>query len=743
MKLIPYQSFDKFLLRVPFHPIDKLNNLLKSIDGKDNPVKLFQEEFDPVFKEALFVASPHLYDAAKKMLYSENEIAEDDVLVSLLKYITRMSSRCTPFGIFSGCCIGNFTDFTSVNIGADNMHRTSTRLDMELIVAIIRQLEKNEEIKELLQYSVNSSVYSIGDQYRYVDYYYKGKERIHVLSSIVANDSLAELLKITSGNKKYDRLKEAFLELGDEEEVKEYLSEVINCKLLISELDIGSTGNQLLPETILKLESSGYKGGWLPLLEEVNKQLTDIDVQPIGRTLEDYETIISRLSANNIDGHKYLFQSDLSISTNECSIDKIYQAKVLEGISVLNRLNHASHGNNLNAFISEFYARYEEEEIPLSEALDTDIGIGFSSGDKGKRQDINEWLEDVEFKKKKMIITTVPVSDVDRYLMEKYESWCLHKHPDGVILRDEELGSFPENWNDVPNTIFAITEILNVIDKGSAPLLSISFAGGTSGATILGRFCHLDEEIDAFAREIIAVEDKLAEGYVLAEISHMPQDRVGNILLRPRLRKYEIPYLSNSSVSEEYKIPVTDLMVSVRNGVELRIRSKRLNKYVIPRLTSSHNYATNALPMYYFLGAVQSQHLRNSFKFQWGDLLTNKVQLPRVTYKDIVLAPARWNVNYSSLISLMSKNQCAASEAVAILRNSLSFPDRVVISHGDNKLMIDFNSMWSVKVFVSELKSQKFLLLEEFLFKENNFLAKRGADSFCNQVILFFKKEKQ
>lgn len=742
MTSIPYQSFDKFLLRVPFHPVNKLNRLLKSIDGKANPIKLFREEFDPVFREALFVASPHLYEAANKMLYSENEVVEDHVLVSLLKYITRMSSRCTPFGIFSGCCVGTYKDTTSISIDADSMHRTSTRLDMELIAAIVRQLEKNEEIKELLQYSVNSSVYNIGDQYRYVDYYYKGKERIHVLSSVMADDSLAELLRITIGNKKYNSLKEAFLEIGDEEEVKEYLNDVINSKLLISELDIGSTGNQLLPETILKLKSSGYNGEWLPLLEEVNRRLSDIDVQPIGRKLDEYGIIVSRLSDSNIDGHKYLFQSDLSISTSECSIDKIYHTKVLEGISVLNKLNHASHGNNLNSFINEFYARYEEEEIPLSEALDTDIGIGFSSGDKGKQQDINEWLEDVAFKKKKMMITTVPVSDVDRYLMEKYESWCLHKHPDGVVLKDEELLSFPENWNDVPNTIFAITEFLSPIDKENAPSLSISFAGGTSGATILGRFCHLDEKIDTFAREIIAVEDKLAEGYVLAEISHMPQDRVGNILLRPRLRKYEIPYLSNSSVSEEYKIPVTDLMVSVRNGVELRIRSKRLNKYVIPRLTSSHNYATNALPMYYFLGAVQSQHLRNSFKFQWGDLLTNKPRLPRIAYKDIVLAPARWNISYSSIISLTRENQCTVSEAVAILRKSLSFPDRVVISHGDNKLVIDFNCDWSVKVLVSELKSQKFLLLEEFLFRENRFLAKRGTDSFCNQVILFFKKEK-
>ena len=122
----------------------------------------------------------------------------------------------------------------------------------------------------------------------------------------------------------------------------------------------------------------------------------------------------------------------------------------------------------------------------------------------------------------------------------------------------------------------------------------------------------------------------------MAEIVHLPQQRTGNVLMRPVLREYEIPFLGRSSVDPAYAIPVSDLMVSVRNNTVL-LRSKRLNKFIIPHLSNAHNFSFGALSIYKFLCDLQSQNIMTNVGFSWGPLESETLYLPRVTYKNILM----------------------------------------------------------------------------------------------------------
>ena len=64
---------------------------------------------------------------------------------------------------------------------------------------------------------------------------------------------------------------------------------------------------------------------------------------------------------------------------------------------------------------------------------------------------------------------------------------------------------------------------------------------------------------------------------MFAEIVHLPESRIGNILMRPVLRQYEIPYLCGTTLSEEFQIPLTDLLVGIE-GDKVVLRSQKLNK---------------------------------------------------------------------------------------------------------------------------------------------------------------------
>ena len=57
---------------------------------------------DPLIREALAIASPTLYQA----LINHKE--DKQIHSSLLKYFSRMTSRSTPYGLFSFVSLGSF-----------------------------------------------------------------------------------------------------------------------------------------------------------------------------------------------------------------------------------------------------------------------------------------------------------------------------------------------------------------------------------------------------------------------------------------------------------------------------------------------------------------------------------------------------------------------------------------------------------------------------------------------------------
>src|SRR5262249_61048858 len=81
-----------------------------------------------------------------------------------------------------------------------------------------------------------------------------------------------------------------------------------------------------------------------------------------------------------------------------------------------------------------------------------------------------------------------------------------------------------------------------------------------------GRFCPGDPGFHRQVEEPLRAEEALQPDAVFAEIVHLPEGRLGNILARPVLRAYEIPYLGRASVPPDRQIPVTDLRVSVVSG---------------------------------------------------------------------------------------------------------------------------------------------------------------------------------
>lgn len=79
-------------------------------------------------------------------------------------------------------------------------------------------------------------------------------------------------------------------------------------------------------------------------------------------------------------------------------------------------------------------------------------------------------------------------------------------------------------------------------------ILIVNSIGGTNAANLFSRFCYEDTQLLTLAKDNCDYEQKVSPDKVLAEIVHLPEAGVGNILQRPHLRNYEITLSSKVKV---------------------------------------------------------------------------------------------------------------------------------------------------------------------------------------------------
>ena len=81
---------------------------------------------------------------AFNMLYKQKDSLNASEKETLLKYAIRSSTRCTPYGIFSGVDLGTFEKHTDVIVDMEK-NQTRTRVDMGWLCAVIKKLEEQNE----------------------------------------------------------------------------------------------------------------------------------------------------------------------------------------------------------------------------------------------------------------------------------------------------------------------------------------------------------------------------------------------------------------------------------------------------------------------------------------------------------------------------------------------------------------------------------------------------------------------
>lgn len=741
--------FKKFINRSPVLPINKYYS------AKSGNINTFLKNFflDDFVQTALYNSSHNFFNEVKFFLdgnYDNNSEKLNKFYCKALKYANRICTRSTPFGGFSGCAVGNIEYETGIKRVNDSEKLIRKhRLDYEFLFSLTDYLLKNTNIRKHIKYYPNNSMYVVGNKYRYVDFNIENREINYLLSSLESNEYVDEILIKAKDGCFYDDLIKYLLEDGNEEEESEnFLNDIIHSKIIIPEIHPNTIGDEYQYQILNVLENVLKREGIDSKIEEVYNYLKNIihDLDSISKkryTIDEINDITQRLKnlPLSFEVENYI-QIDSLIQYQENRISNKEIQDIKKGIRDYFKISQKSQDNRrLAEFINKFEERYEDTPVKLLEVLDPEFGIGY--GDYS-----NEFLVITP------IVDNVPITDKTKdkstfvwdnklhsFLFKKI--FDVHKNNlDEVVLFEDEINSFDFDIKDIPATFVAF---FNMYKTSEGYLYNFKNWSSDTAASILGRFSTLDNSFHELLSEIDDFEkSKLNENQILAEINHLSALRTGNITTRTNFRKYEIPYITVENNNGLKKINPNDIYVRVFDG-KVRLFDVKSAHEIIPILSNAHNYNNNPLPLYRFLSDVQNHSQINNLylNIDLGIISTLFTYIPRIRYKNFIFRAATWTIStndFKNVFEVDKKNERNISLLDLLEKHKI--PKKFYIADGDNKLLLDFDSLYDISEIIlkDELRNKSNLIIEEYI--PNSFsdeLEILPNEFYCNEMIVPFK----
>jgi thiopeptide-type bacteriocin biosynthesis protein len=742
-----------FVLRTPLLPFDELlawGEGLEAASVVEEPARLgaacaadrvrLRQRLRGVFsrpevREALFLASPDLEERFALWLQEPEGEQGPKVERALVRYFARMAGRATPFGLFAGCSVGTVGAESRLALAGRPGYRRHTRLDMDYLVLLTDALARAPELRRGLTFGVNTSLYPARGRLRFLEVRRNGKGWTHHQVAIETSEYLEATLARARAGASPAALTAALLERdagATEEDAKEYLGELLDNQVLVSELRPAVTG----PEPVCGLAARLRNEGAGDRLDQARQEIETLDAGGLGAEPARYRRIARLLE--DLPGEVQrdrLFQVDMVKPVVAATLGPAVLDEVLRGVMLLQRLARRPREEPLARFREAFVGRFEGREVPLVEALDEDTGVGFDTL-ASVATDASSLLDGLSF----------PPAAEETVPWGRREALLLRKLGEALAGGAGEITLDPRDMEEVagptpPPLPDAFAVMASVAAASEEALADGDFrvllhgASGPSGARLLGRFCHADPHLHEFVRQHVWAEEALQPEAVFAEVVHLPEGRVGNILARPVLRAYEIPYLGRAAVPAERQLPVTDLLVSVGGGLII-LRSARLGRRVLPRLTSAHNFHKSP-GIYRFLCALQAQGTAGELGWDWGPL-RDAPFLPRVVSGRLVLARAVWRISRDELEGLGQTPDAARFRAVQQWRRARRLPRWVALADGDNELPIDLDNVLAVDTLVGLVRGQKGATLVELFPGPDHLWAHGPEGRFVQELVVPF-----
>jgi thiopeptide-type bacteriocin biosynthesis protein len=642
---------------------------------------------DPRVRVAVEVASADLTAALARTRPQDAKAAR--VAGKLRRYLIRMSTRPTPYGMFAGVGLVDWGPATSLALGPEPP-RTRTRPDMGWLLDLVATLEDDPEIRSGLRLTANPAVMLRGGRAflrdlegQTVSVRATGTVRraLELARDPVPRLALAERLGAAPG--------------ATPEKVDRLLDELVRQGLLLADLRPPLTGAD--PAGYVRDRLAGIAAGRAVAdrLTELLEQLAAWDRLPLQERAGRWPGLLDQAHALHPTAPSAsLLQVDMALPLAGATVQAEVGVEVARAAELLLRLSPYADGPpHLEAYRQAFTERYgHDREVPLVELLDPDLGLGAPTGHgpdqladqraRGRRDRLLCELALDAHRCHRLVV------DLDDRLLGRLQTWA------------PQAATAPRSL-DISVQVAASSPA--AVDAGDFLVVVGPNLGATSAGRNLGRFADLlGPQAQAALAEIAAVEAALAPGRVIAEVVYPPQrPRSANVAVRPAVRSHEILFAARPGTAGRQAIPANELVVGVRDG-RFAVRWPVGDLEVVGVQGHMLNLL-QAPPAARFLLEVAGEGRCQLSSFDWGAAAAFPF-LPRVQHGRIVLALAQWQVD-SATGELPTEPADRFPSALEAWRGRWSVPQRVYLTVGDNRLLLDLEDADHAELLREELKA--------------------------------------
>jgi len=710
-------------MRTPLLPIEALFALSGSLAAPAGTAEAFAADrrtvrgrlreaiSQPVVREAVFVASPSI--AARIPIWERDPESPRGQKIERELYglVARMAAQPAPDGLLAGSSTGAITSATALTLDGRASYRRHSRLDMGLLVALGEQLDRRNELREQLRYQVNSSVYRAAGRIHVVAAQ-RGRQtgdagETHAYRLVAAETTpyLDATVERAGQGAQLAELAAALVRDDPEiaiEEARAFVHELASAQFLTSPLAPPITGDDPAAAFLGELRAHAAPGDAVRRLSEAQQALAALDREPLGVPLDRYRAIGGALDGLGGRAGSAAFQVELTKSSSHATLGDRPVAEILRGVEILRRLTAPS--RTIRRFVEAFAARYGDAEVPLLEALDEDTGVGFEAS-MSPSAEAAPLVQGLAFPAAE---TAARFGPREALLLRRVEQ--LRRAGEPVLhLSPRDLEQL--SHRDAPVLPPAFAVVASIAARSSEALSRGDFrvvldrVTGPSGANLIAGSCHGDAALRARVADHLRAEEAHRPDAVFAEIVHLPAGRLANRVVRPVLRGHEIVYLGRSGAPQSAQLAASDLTISIDHDEQIVLRSTRLGREIIPRLTTPHDHAAPPAPgVYRFLCALQHQGTATELQFRWGPLDALGF-LPRVQVGRVILGKARWRLFADELQAIIAPG-ISRFEAVQRLRAQHGIPRHVELPDGDHRLALDLYNPICVDLLAERVRNR-------------------------------------